>query len=284
MAKQEIPIHTMDSDNIELFHVTTEMPGRDSKDGFMEAHRDGHYMFFLQESGESNVRVDFQQMQLTGAGLFYILPGQVHQYVFTRDVAGWVLAIDTGKIYPDYRGAFEEQLFAPQPAQLHDKEMFMFQSALGLLEDYQQRPASHLQQSLKQTMANTFIGLVADKYLAIQEEKWAPTSRPAIITRQFKALLANNFKTLKSPAQYAEALHYSLAHLNESVKNVTGYTVSHWIHHEIVLEAKRLLYYTTCTVKEIAAQLGYEDPAYFSRLFTNATNVSPGEFRKQIRE
>ena len=60
--------------------------------------------------------------------------------------------------------------------------------------------------------------------------------------------------------------------------------VSYWIQHELVLEAKRLLYYSDLTVKEVAFALGYDDHAYFSRLFSKVTGMSPGSFRKSTHE
>ena len=56
-------------------------------------------------------------------------------------------------------------------------------------------------------------------------------------------MLAMKYKTVKSAGEYASALHLSLSYLNEAVKEATGFTVSYWIQHEILLEAKRLLYY-----------------------------------------
>ena len=64
----------------------------------------------------------------------------------------------------------------------------------------------------------------------------------------------------------------------------TGFPISYWIHQQVVLEAKRLLYYTNMDVKEIAFSLGYEDPTYFSRLFSKVTGISPGAFRQKFHK
>ena len=89
---------------------------------------------------------------------------------------------------------------------------------------------------------------------------------------------------MKSPCQYADKLNYSLSYLNESVKSVTGFPISYWIHQQIILEAKRLLYYTDMSVREIAFFLGYEDHTYFSRLFSKVAGMSPGAFRQKFHE
>lgn len=57
-----------------------------------------------------------------------------------------------------------------------------------------------------------------------------------------------------------------------------------YIKNEVVLQAKRLLVHTDLAVKEIADRLGIGDYAYFSRLFTLATGISPTQFRKRNLE
>ncbi|MDR1882538.1 MAG: AraC family transcriptional regulator, partial [Prevotella sp.] len=101
---------------------------------------------------------------------------------------------------------------------------------------------------------------------------------------QFKSLLADHLKTVKSPAQYASMLHLSPSYLNEAVKGVTGFPVSYWIQYAVTLEAKRLLFYTEKSISEVAFELGYDDNAYFTRLFTKASGVSPTRFRANYRK
>jgi YesN/AraC family two-component response regulator len=86
---------------------------------------------------------------------------------------------------------------------------------------------------------------------------------------------------MKRPADYAEVLNISVAYLNECVKNVTGFSVSHHIQQRIILEAKRLLYHSDNSVKEIAAELGYDDYPYFSRLFVKVAGITALTFRSK---
>ncbi|MFV0310334.1 MAG: helix-turn-helix domain-containing protein [Dysgonomonas sp.] len=68
-------------------------------------------------------------------------------------------------------------------------------------------------------------------------------------------------------------------YLNQAVKAITGLTVSECIRNEIVIQAKRLLFHTNMSIKEIALELGYEDWAYFTRMFSKASSLSPTQFR-----
>jgi len=67
------------------------------------------------------------------------------------------------------------------------------------------------------------------------------------------------------------------------VKSVTGQPVSWHIQQRVILEAKRLLYHSGRSLKEIAATLGYDDYPYFSRLFTKVAGMSPLTFRHKNR-
>jgi len=79
-------------------------------------------------------------------------------------------------------------------------------------------------------------------------------------------------------------LNVSETYLNEALKKVTGLSVSYWIQQEVLLEAKRLLYYSEMNVKEIAHTLGYTDHTYFSRLFKKTEGTTPLLFRTHYRK
>jgi AraC-like DNA-binding protein len=68
--------------------------------------------------------------------------------------------------------------------------------------------------------------------------------------------------------------------LSHKFKNLNLDSPNQFIINRILLEAKRLLFYTDKPVKEIAYDLGYEDPAYFNRLFTHKTGSTPTNFKK----
>lgn len=103
--------------------------------------------------------------------------------------------------------------------------------------------------------------------------------RSEMISRQFKVHLELEFVRKKRPTDYSEDLNISTVYLNECVKNTTGKAVSYHIHQRVILEAKRFLYHSSKSVKEIATELGYEDHSYFSRLFKKVTGISALAFK-----
>ena len=73
-------------------------------------------------------------------------------------------------------------------------------------------------------------------------------------------------------------------YLNEAVKEVTGTSATLYIRNELILQAKRLLVYTGLAVKEVSDRLGIDDYAYFTRMFTQTTGISPTTFRQKNLE
>lgn len=121
--------------------------------------------------------------------------------------------------------------------------------------------------------------------LEIKQHYQTETSKsisPAIyLTDRFKELIAANYKTNQSVADYAVILNVSPNHLTKSVKSVTGKSPTQWIDELIVLEAKVLLYQSRLTISEVSYELGIEDPSYFGRMFKKYTGLTPTDFRRQ---
>ena len=251
----------------------------------LDAHRDDHYLFLLMEKGKGRGMVDFQVFNLKGNNLLLILPGQVHKYSrVSKDTEGWFLAMDTGLIPDEFRAVLEDPLLALRPINPGAPYMEQMKRCLELAHDLDQQTATGYSKRAVYSLLTTFVAMVTNIYAQQRDMPIGKRSRPQVITRDFRALLIQEYKKLKSPGDYAAALHLSLSYLNEAVKEATGFTVTYWIHQEVMLEAKRLLYHSSCTVKEIAYELGYEDPTYFSRLFKKTVGKTPGDFREQYRK
>ena len=112
----------------------------------------------------------------------------------------------------------------------------------------------------------------------------APESAPqADLFRRFEALLERHYLAHWSVAQYANALSITPTHLSRIARAATGHAASQLIVERIVREARRNLVYTNLPVSTIAYALGFDDPAYFSRLFAKATGHSPRAFREGLQ-
>jgi AraC family transcriptional regulator, transcriptional activator of pobA len=78
----------------------------------------------------------------------------------------------------------------------------------------------------------------------------------------------------------ASELNLSSRYLSDLLKQETGKTAIDLIHLYVISEAKNLLVGADHSVSEIAYELGFENPPYFSRLFKREVGVTPNEFKK----
>ncbi|GAA4890637.1 helix-turn-helix domain-containing protein [Flaviramulus aquimarinus] len=103
------------------------------------------------------------------------------------------------------------------------------------------------------------------------------------LLREFNMLVESHFKTEHSVSYYADRLFKSPKTLSNTFAKLNTSPLQ-IIHERIILEAKRLLIYTDKTAKEIAHEVGFEEASHLSRLFKKQTNLSPSDFRKQLKK
>ena len=287
-AKDIIPLHRLGETTDQGYQIDKVHAANDEAQDavLLGTHRDDHYIFLLLETGTSRLMVDFDFFMMEGHSVFFILPGQVHRYVEANEsISGWFLALDAGLIPDMFRAVLEDPLLMKRPLSLCVEELESLSQNLKLLYTVSRKePASPYYKQAAYGLVSAFTAMMAALYSGRPDGGGGPPPRPVMITQTFRKLLLHQYKACKSPMEYAAALNLSLSYLNEAVKATTGLSVSNMIHHEIMLEAKRLLYHSPCSVKEIAHELGYEDHTYFSRLFKKTVGVTPGEFRRHYRE
>ncbi|GAA4318379.1 AraC family transcriptional regulator [Mucilaginibacter gynuensis] len=261
------------------------IPSNDLTDNFpTEAHRDDHYTFFLLESGSGSVLVDFQTVQVNSPSLFFVLPGQVNQPVDQDAAKGWFLGVEASLMPTQSRDALGGQLMLQQPIPLDPLQLRQFGDLLNLILEKRQAPNNDvLYRPAIHALVQAFLLEVARSYSHMTGVN-SGLSRPHQLLQEFKKLLSTEIKNLKSPSAYALQLHVTESYLNEVVKKISGFTVSYWIRHEAIMEAKRLLYYSELTSKEIAYELGYDDHSYFGRIFTKEVGMPAIAFRRQYRK
>ncbi|MBE9600753.1 AraC family transcriptional regulator [Pedobacter sp. MC2016-24] len=247
------------------------------------AHRHDAHFFALHERGEMEMEIDFERYKADTPSLLYIHPNQVHRlFQVGADVVAYILAIGNESISAQYLTLLEE-ITPTKPIQLDDRNFTDLRQAMLLCISLFERKKDRLYDSILKESCNAFIGLIISQYL----ESSAPAdklSRFDMVTRAFKVALGLHFLKKKRPADYANELNISIAYLNECVKNTTGLSVSQHIQQRLILEAKRLLYHSNKSIKEIAIELGYDDYAYFSRLFKKASGMTALTFRNKNRD
>ena len=282
--KAQIPQHSLSSHATKgIFIIHLSEYDNYNKHQVAEPHRDDHFTIVVMQSGLIELKLDFNILNITTPTFLLIRPEQIHQLVQMKACKGWLLNIDVAALPDDLRSDINDYLSTA--ITLPDKSV-VTKNLYSLLE-VATALSSHLSNTLLNQVSETSIASVIRLAISLVQSDAAikkHTGRSTVIYRQFMSLLDIHFKSWKQASAYALEMNVSTSHLNDSVKLISGLSVSFHIQSRVILEAKRLLYNTNWTVSEIAFALGYEDPVYFGKLFRKHTQLTPLTFRVKFRE
>lgn len=249
---------------------------------YEQSHRHDRHSFFLLETGYVTIEIDFEKYKIIAPSVIYVNPNQVHRTVDFENVTVCSLGINNENLNPEYLKLLEN-ITPAKPLVLDPETFSIISESAALCEKFSERKNDKLYHSVFKDSCNALVALIVSQYLE-ESQPTGKLSRFETTTKSFREKLEHNYITIKQPAEYAQKLNISTSYLNECVKNATGHSVSYHIQQRIILEAKRLLFYSDKAVKEIATELGYDDYPYFSRLFTKVTGMTALAFRTKNRE
>lgn len=112
-------------------------------------------------------------------------------------------------------------------------------------------------------------------------------SQPGKTNQQHDAIdqaidyMNSHLDTMLTLQQMAKAVNLSQSHFSFLFKNNTSFSPIEYFNHLKVQKACQYLLFTPLRIKEVAMQLGMEDPYYFSRMFTKVMGVSPNQYRER---
>ncbi|WEK38139.1 MAG: helix-turn-helix domain-containing protein [Candidatus Pseudobacter hemicellulosilyticus] len=105
-------------------------------------------------------------------------------------------------------------------------------------------------------------------------------SRQQDIFIRFMGLLFEFYKNERSVQFYANKLFLTPKHFSKVIRAVNGKSVSEWIDEMVIMAAKALLKNTDITVAQIADELNFANPSFFSAYFKKRTGMTPVAYRE----
>jgi len=272
-------------------------PPRDADEGFLHvetikdrsqlydwkirphAHRDLHQVLLILAGG-GEMRAESQLKAFKAPALLLVPATVVHAFAFERDTTGYVITLAERSLrdLTKREAAFSHVFGAVGCVQLTHTED-LEDAVRGLQREVVwDAPARAL--AAEARLVTVLVAIVRE--LAEHAAAGMPERGPraALVTR-FRDAIEANFRSGWDMARYAKMLRVSPTRLRAACLDVTGKPPTHLVHDRLLLEAKRSLTYTNMTIAEIAYDLGFTDPAYFSRFFSERVGESPAAFRRR---
>lgn len=113
--------------------------------------------------------------------------------------------------------------------------------------------------------------------------EFTPVPRYSPLVEQTIAYIDENLRSALTVSRIASDLYTSESRLHKSFRDEMGQPLGKYISDRLYFTAEQQLRTTDRSIKDISTELGYCDPFYFTRCFTQRYGVSPSEYRKQIK-
>lgn len=261
----------------------------DDNSHFDHLQRNNYFSLIWITKGSGKVKADFSEHQFEKDSLLAFSPYQPFMICTKEDIQG--IAIN---FHPDFycihmhqkevscNGVLFNNVYQPPFTSITDQAKITLQMVIDQMKTEIQNAELAQYELLISYLKIFLITASRLKREQLEELKATPDSKEPFILQNLKDAIEYHFKTKHSAGHYAEMLNISPKALGKLSKNYFNKTLTDLIAERIIIEAKRELYMTNKTVKEIAYELGYDDEHYFSRFFKTNADVSPQLYRETV--
>jgi AraC family transcriptional regulator, transcriptional activator of pobA len=262
----------------------------EDNDFFDHLQRNNFFTLIWIKEGSGKVNADFDEFDFKENTLFTFAPYQPYIFSTEKPIRGTAIyfhsdffCIHKHQKEIELNGVLYNNVYQPPFVQLDQHSFSILEIACGQIKNEVQNPALAQHELLVSYLK---IILITASRLKLEQQpqiaELLKDNKEPFILQKLKDAIEENFKTKHSASDYAGLLYMSPKTLAKITKSYFNKTLSSLINERIMIEAKRELYLTDKTVKEIAYELGYEDEFYFSRFFKTNAEVSPQLYRDTV--
>lgn len=259
------------------------------KELFFTPHRKDFFLFVFVKAGTSRHWLDMELQTVTPGNLYFSSP---HQVILKEDrpagaiFEGIPICFTKEFLEMEEDGQLAKLPIIANPYNGHVLKLsatdiaFIEDIAAKLITEYNHK------QGWQTGMLLAYLRVLLIYLSRLYNEQFtAPEKTPEReLFNRFKTLVSTHFTEYHDVATYADMLNLSAGHFSELIKKQSGKTPLEHIHDHLLLEAKRMLFHTDASMKEIAFQLGFEEASYFNRFFKRLTATTPLSYRSTSRK
>lgn len=275
------PINPAEFLHIELIETRSRL-----YDWHIASHtHSGLFQVLFLLGGQVRAQIDSATWNCVGPTAITIHPSVVHGFEFSQEAHGFVLTIDQSVLFGAQAG-MQDDIFSvlflePLAIDLASAPEVRqrIESLLGyLMTEFSSPLDGHA--LMLDWLARSVLLLLLRQHTDHRSANL--TGRDSFETfSRFRALVEAHYYEQWSVAQYANQLHIAEIRLNRLCLKLGGKSAFDMTQQRLMLEARRKLTYVPASISSIAYELGFQDPAYFSRAFKRETGMTPKQFRQE---
>lgn len=253
------------------------------------AHVHSFYEILWFQGGFGKHTVDFIDYDVKPGTIFFLAPGQVHHFDRKEGYEGVAIKMCTDLMKDPIGGGFGQMALKYTTFHSDDSTPYyiiepatatILEPLVKEMEEESHRYGEAGNIDILKSLLCIFLAKI-QRYGKHEAALNLNMQKPAHqLFIQFRRMVEQEYTRLHTVQEFADHLNVSIRTLNKSVSECSSKTPLTYINDRVLLEAKRLVRYSNLMVKEIARELGYDDPSYFVKFFKRQTGYLPSDFRE----
>lgn len=249
------------------------------------AHSHSYYqiIWFFENGGTHTV--DFKTYEIKKNMNLFISKDHIHTFDDNLDVQGWLIHFNESFfMHNDVDIFLKYNVFSSKDKPcyiIEDKIIEKAQSYIKLMQEEIANKHLYGYEDIIRFNLKSFLIILERRHHG--DKKYIKfKNHHEYIFAQYKTLVEDNYQKGLSVGDYADLLNISSKTLTTVTKDVIGRSASQVISERIILEAQRLLKFTSLQIGEIAFKVGFDDASYFVKYFKRHLGNSPSQYRAKI--
>ncbi len=235
------------------------------------------YILMYCIDGEGWIKINGNKEKLSGGEVVILPKNNAHSYGSSSDNPWTIYWIHFDGSMAEYFSRYMDK-----PLQIRTEKTSRISDRLELFEDiFSILKKGYSRHNLEYSVTVLFHFLGTLKYIsAFRQSLTDRQSDPGMIDEAIHFMHENIQRQIKL-SEIAVYTGFSVSHFSLLFKQKTGFSPLNYFNQLRIQTACHHLDFTGLQINQIAKMVGFNDPLYFSRIFTKTMGCSPGEYRKR---
>lgn len=274
----DAPIHYDVLENLAAFY------GRD-----MPVHRHAQYVqIHYIDRGVIDFHIDDKVYEVIGPSCFFTPASIPHSFRTDPSARGHVLTIHQSLAWQLMQDNVSREIntslteaICLERDRLPDEQKTQWTLLNSILEDIQLEWSGN--QAAKELALESLVRLLLIRLARLSFKRSASRTvdnEDLRLFRRFTDIIEEHYQEQWHLPRYTAEMAISESRLNQTCQRIANTSPKKLIHDRVIQESKRMLIFSNLSSNEICYQLGFSDPAYFSRFFKKQTGMTTQKFRR----
>lgn len=255
----------------------------------MPVHRHAQYVqIHYVDHGRIDFHIDDKVYEVIGPSCFFTPASTPHSFRTDPSARGHVLTIHQSLVWQLMQDNVSREIntslteaICLERDRLPDEQKTLWRLLARILEDIQLEWSGN--QAAKELALKSLVRLLLIHLARLSFKRLASrtvNNEDLRLFHRFTEMIEEHYQKQWHLPRYTMEMAISESRLNQTCQRIANRSPKKLIHDRVIQESKRLLIFSNHSSNEICYQLGFSDPAYFSRFFKKHTGMTTQQFRK----